>query len=149
MNAFFKESFELKDEDLTFRLDEQKKQDEEYRYDDSYDIWDDDHEYYDEEPIETIPDRINFAKYGKKSVTNGSDILDEIPASIYCDLVTTLTEKCVEHSLLEMWRFSSDLISSTTTQEIVDAVNWLETSPWFGHQAHFSQLLGGIKRNSS
>ena len=55
----------------------------------------------------------------------------------------------MEHSLLEMWRFSSDLISSTTTQEIVDAVNWLETSPWFGHQADFSQLLGGIKRNSS
>ena len=66
MNAFFKESFELKDEDLTFRLDEQKKQDEEYRYDDSYDIWDDDHEYYDEEPIETIPDRINFANMGRK-----------------------------------------------------------------------------------
>merc|ERR1712013_97142 len=32
---------------------------------------------------------------------------------------------------------------------IVDAVNKLQTSPWFGHQADFSQLLGGIRRNSS
>ena len=133
------------EEDLSFRLDDQE---EDYTYDDSYGIWDEAY-YDDDEPIVTTADRINFAKYGAKAATNDTDTLDQIPKSIYCDLVTTLSEKCVVHSLLEMWRFSSTLISSTTTQEIVDAVNRLETSPWFGHQADFSQLLGGIKRNSS
>ena len=128
-------------------MGDEDDQDEEYNYDESYDIWDD--AYYDDEPIVYTTERINFPKYGKKTVANVSDPLRDIPKNIYCDLVTTLSEKCVEHSLLEMWRFSGNLISSVTTEEILDAVNWLETSPWFGHQADFSQLLGGIKRNSS
>ena len=137
----------MKDEDVSYTMGDEDDQDEEYNYDESYDIWDD--AYYDDEPIVFTTDRINFHKYGKKTVANVSDPLRDIPKNIYCDLVTTLSEKCVEHSLLEMWRFSGNLISSVTTEEILDAVNWLETSPWFGHQADFSQLLGGIKRNSS
>jgi len=120
--------------------------------DDDYidDIWDDEYyDYSDDETIVTTVDRINFEKYGSKDVTNETETLSQLPKSIYCDLVTTLNEKCAVHNLLEMWRFSPSLISTTTTQEIVDAVNKLQTSPWFGHQADFSQLLGGIRRNSS
>jgi len=137
------------DEDITISVSDDEDHDDDYSYDESYGIWDD--AYYDNEPIATTKERINFVKYGKKSVktVSSSDTLDNIPKSIYCDLVTTLSEKCVTHSLLEIWRFSEDLISSVTTQEILDAVNWVETSPWFGHQADFSQLLGGIKRNST
>jgi len=120
--------------------------------DDEYidDIWDDEYyEYTEDETTVTTVDRINFDKYGSKDVTNETDTLSQLPKSIYCDLVTTLNEKCAVHNLLEVWRFSPSLINTTTTQEIVDAVNKLQTSPWFGHQVDFSQLLGGIRRNSS
>jgi len=120
--------------------------------DDEYidDIWDDEYyEYTEDETTVTTVDRINFDKYGSKDVTNETDTLSQLPKSIYCDLVTTLNEKCAVHNLLEVWRFSPSLINTTTTQEIVNAVNRLQTSPWFGHQVDFSQLLGGIRRNSS
>ena len=34
----------------------------------------------------------------------------------------------------EMWRYDSSLIQSTTQQEILDAVNLLERSPWYGYR---------------
>ena len=38
------------------------------------------------------------------------DILDDIPADIYCDLVETLNEKCLETSLLEIWKYNEEQI---------------------------------------
>ena len=48
-----------------------------------------------------------------------------------------------------MWRYDEDLIRSTTQQEILDAVNLLTKSPWFGYEVDYGQLLGGVVRNSS
>lgn len=48
-----------------------------------------------------------------------------------------------------MWRYDEQLIQTTTQQEILDAVNLLTKSPWFGYDLDYSGLLGGIKRNSS
>ena len=33
-----------------------------------------------------------------------------------------------------MWRYDASLIQSTTQQEILDAVNLLERSPWYGYR---------------
>ena len=33
--------------------------------------------------------------------------------------------------------------------QVVDAVNLLAASPWFGHATNFSSLLGGVTTNSS
>ena len=96
-------------------------------------------------------DRINFDKYSEKK--NKSDdnenIMETIPDNIYCDLVTTLNEKCIQTSLIEIWKYREELINSATQQEILDAVNLLVRSPWYGYDADYSSLLGGIQRNSS
>ena len=76
-------------------------------------------------------------------------MIEKLPANIYCDLVESLAERCGQHSLLEIWRYREDLIMTMTQQEILDAVNILETSPWFGHTMNYTQLLGGVTRNSS
>ena len=81
----------------------------EYQYSDYSDIWGDYpeeesfwEEYPDEE--ESLPSsfnniqRINFAKYGRQN--RSSDTKDEVtsslPDNIYCDLVTTLSDKCIQ-----------------------------------------------------
>ena len=48
-----------------------------------------------------------------------------------------------------MWRYEEELIRSTTQQEIIDAVNLLAKSPWFGYDLDYSGLLGGVTRNAS
>jgi predicted RND superfamily exporter protein len=95
--------------------------------------------------------RIDFGKYGKKNSVQQTSAVEvgDLPADIYCGLVTTLKEKCVMSSLLEMWRFDEAHIESATQQEILDAVNLLAKSPWFGYERDFASLLGGVERNSS
>ena len=42
---------------------------------------------------------------------------------VYCDLVNTLNEKCLEVSILEIWKFSRRRIEKLTQQDIINAVN--------------------------
>ena len=118
-------------------------------YDDK--IWDED-EYDDGEevPFKKPVKRINFSQYGNFSEGNKVEINGEdLPVDIYCNLIDTLNEKCFQSSLLEMWRFNEAYIKTTTQQEIIDAVNLLTKSPWFGYKRNFTELLGGIERNST
>ena len=64
---------------------------------------------------------------------------------IYCDLVLTLSEKCVASSLLEMWGYDEALICLSGQQEILNAVNLLTRS----YDKDFSAFLDCIERNSS
>ena len=118
-----------------------------------YDFWADEYNDYDEDysQIITTSNRINFNKYGNKSSNSEAalDVVDKLPDNIYCDLVTTLNEKCILTNLLEIWRYDERLIQTTTQQEIIDAVNLLTKSPWFGFDVDYSKFLGGIQRNSS
>lgn len=75
--------------------------------DDYYDyseIWG--QEYYDEvdeDDVEVEEVRINFHKYGRKANNTSDDAkehVEAVPDSIYCDLVTTLNEKCIQVSRL-------------------------------------------------
>ena len=95
--------------------------------------------------------RINFEKYGNKSNNKeaGQDTIDSLPDNIYCDLVTTLNEKCILTNLLEIWRYDEQHIRTATQQEIINAVNILTKSPWFGYDTDYSKFLGGIERNAS
>jgi len=123
---------------------------------DYYDPWAGEYYYdYDAEVQEDEIPRINFDKYAPEKgnstelVAGGEDIVDGLPYTIYCDLVTTLNSKCQEHSLLEIWRYDEELILTATQEEILDAVNRLTKSPWYGYGANYSGNLGGIKYNSS
>ena len=71
-------------------------------------IWGEDYYYDDEEEksenIPTIEERINFAKYGRKVINateneasdDTKDHVDDLPDNIYCDLINTLNEKCIQ-----------------------------------------------------
>merc|ERR1711892_574155 len=121
-------------------------------YDDNYDFWTGEYdEYSDENEVISTKERIDFNKYGKKSEKKKEalETVDDLPDNIYCDLVTTLNEKCVLTNLLEIWRYDEDLINTVTQEEIVRAVNVLERSPWFGYDTDYSKLLGGMTRNNS
>merc|ERR1711892_996369 len=97
-------------------------------YDDNYDFWTGEYdEYSDENEVISTKERIDFNKYGKKSEKKKEalEAVDDLPDNIYCDLVTTLNEKCVLTNLLEIWRYDEDLINTVTQEEIVRAVNVL------------------------
>ena len=130
--------------------DETSNADEEYDYD--Y-IWEDyESEYGTETPQAREELRIDFQKYGRQTSDNISESdsrIEALPDTIYCDLVESLKEKCGQRSLLEIWRYREDLIMTATKEEILRAVSSIETSPWFGHSMNYSQLLGGVTRNSS
>lgn len=100
---------------------------------------------------EAVIERINYKKYGSKNNTKNDkkEVVDSLPPNIYCDLVETLNQKCFQTSLLEIWRYKEDFINTVTQQEIIDAINKLTISPWFGYKTEYSSLLGGIERNSS
>ena len=122
-----------------------------YEYEE-YDFWSDEYDEYpeDNEIVKTVQ-RINFLKYGNKSSNKEAALntVDSLPDNIYCDLVTTLNEKCILTNLLEIWRYNEEHIRTATQQEIIDAVNLLTKSPWFGYEADYEKFLGGIERNSS
>ena len=128
--------------------------DDKNNYDDEeYDFWGGEYDEYPEETeeIATPVKRINFEKYGNKSNNKeaGQDTIDSLPDNIYCDLVTTLNEKCILTNLLEIWRYDEQHILTATQQEIINAVNILTKSPWFGYDTDYSKFLGGIERNAS
>ena len=96
--------------------------------------------------------------------SDGSDVADDLPPRVYCDLVTTLNSKCVMTNLLEMFRYDEEVIRTSSTQvschkavmqavtvvtssqEIIRAVHELGRSPWYGYTRDFSSLLGGVSR---
>ena len=70
-------------------------------------------EYRDVAAVVAPPERINFRKYGRRagnSSGGGGGGAADLPRGVYCDLVTTLNSKCVQTSLLEMWRYDHNNI---------------------------------------
>ena len=73
--------------------------------DDYYDFWADEYDDYAESDYnEIVKARINFDKYGKKTINilagDKKNVVDDLPKNIYCDLVQTLNKKCIQTSLL-------------------------------------------------
>ena len=104
-----------------------------------YDFWADEYDDYDLTPVISIKPRIDFAKYSKKEDSSDSGTEDSLPRDIFCDLVNTLNTKCGMSSLLEMWRYEEDIIKTTTEEEILEAVNNLTHSPWYGYEANYTK----------
>lgn len=113
---------------------------------DDYDIWDD---YFDS-PVtnnSTVSTSTKAPTPAKKD--GNSDYLEHLPRDIYCDLVSTLDKRCAELSLLEIWDYNGDIINNLSQQEILDAVNTLDKSPWFFSKRNYLDDLSGLTRNSS
>lgn len=78
-----------------------------------------------------------------------SDIIDDLPREIYCDLVHTISKQCAQYSILEIWRYDEDIIKSLTTQDIINDLNTVKKSPVTGYDANYAYFLGGKKYNES
>ena len=74
------------------------------------------------------------------------DLVDKLPPSIYCDLIETLSDKCGEYSILEIWKYQRSVIERLTEQDILNAINTVDESPVFGYETNFTEYLGGVTR---
>jgi hypothetical protein len=56
--------------------------------------------------------RIDFGKYGPKKAGDkrAEDEKVQLPDDIYCDLVNTLNDKCLQTGLLSMWKYNRFVI---------------------------------------
>ena len=100
----------------------------------------DDYYYYDEESAydqEVIHDPVS-----DQAAQGQVDIVADLPPDIYCDLIETLNDKCLESSILEIWKFNEDIIRRLSTEDILEAVNVINKSPHYGYNFNYSTLLG-------
>ena len=74
----------------------------------------------------------------------------------YCDIVEDMEMACIEFSILELWakngKYEDDLdktINSLTTEDILYKINNVNTSGIFLVERNFTELLSGIRRNST
>uniref|UniRef100_A0A1B6J9K4 SSD domain-containing protein n=1 Tax=Homalodisca liturata TaxID=320908 RepID=A0A1B6J9K4_9HEMI len=72
-----------------------------------------------------------------------------LPSAIFCSIVSSFSTGCYEHSLLEFWSYNEEEIESLTKEDIIFALNHTTISPVLGLSMHYTQLLGGVKRNAS
>ena len=64
-------------------------------------------------------------------------------------MIGTFEKQCLEQSLLEIWMYNEQIIRKLSQQDIIDAINKLDSSPYFGFKYNYAELLGSIKRNQS
>lgn len=113
----------------------------------SYELFQDDsYSYFDDYNYDYIED-FEEDPVSDAAIQDQVDILDDIPDDIYCSLVETLNEKCLETSLLEIWKYNEKMIKGLTQEKIIEAVNVIKQSPHFGHNFDYSKLLGDITRD--
>ena len=73
----------------------------------------------------------------------------ELPHNVYCELIGSFESQCLEQSLLEIWMYNERIINKLTQQDIINAVNVLDRSPYFGFKYNYAELLGSIERNQT
>lgn len=68
---------------------------------------------------------------------------------MYCRIINKLDTACMEHSVLELWKFSQQKINNLTEEKIIKALNRTTVSPVYGHPTDYVRLLGDIRRNET
>ena len=46
-----------------------------------------------------------------------------------------------------MWRYEEETVRTTWEEEVLQGVNTLVRSPWYGHATDYTRLLGGLQRD--
>jgi hypothetical protein len=96
----------------------------------------------DEEPVRIKEEEEESKEEEDDDEDDVNDGFDGLPPQIYCDLVTTLEDKCAERSILELWEYDEDVIRSLTKEDIIEAINNIKTSPVFGYETDFTTHVG-------
>ncbi|KAK3894018.1 hypothetical protein Pcinc_002205 [Petrolisthes cinctipes] len=72
-----------------------------------------------------------------------------LPREDYCQFLNSLEEVCMENSLLEVFDYDEEYITSLTQEEILQEVNEVENSAVTGLPLNVSQFLADIKRDNA
>ncbi len=77
--------------------------------------------------------RIDFGKYGPKKAGDkrAEDEKVQLPDDIYCDLVNTLNDKCLQTGLLSMWKYNRFVILYCTVHAFILVVSIGQISKFF------------------
>ncbi|XP_035705979.1 NPC intracellular cholesterol transporter 1 isoform X2 [Folsomia candida] len=75
-------------------------------------------------------------------------VYHSIPESLYCSIIDTLEEACLESNPVELWSYDKDVIYNLTQEEIIRVFNHEIISPVFGRKTKYKMELGGkIEKN--
>ncbi|GLV43096.1 Patched-related [Carabus blaptoides fortunei] len=67
----------------------------------------------------------------------------------YCQIIESLIKECYQRSILEIFKYDSNILRNMTNEDIINYVNVVDISPVTGHPVNYTELLGGIRRNST
>lgn len=65
----------------------------------------------------------------------------------YCHLIESMPQKCMEHSILEIWGYNKKIIELLNEEDIINDLDKIKISSVFGIKTNFTKYLGGIERN--
>ncbi|KAG7160185.1 NPC intracellular cholesterol transporter 1-like 1 [Homarus americanus] len=71
-----------------------------------------------------------------------------LPRDHYCELLESLEQVCLENSILEIFGYDHDFISSLTQQQIIRDINTVDISIVTGFPVNVTGFLGNIERNA-
>ncbi|CAL4124394.1 unnamed protein product [Meganyctiphanes norvegica] len=77
----------------------------------------------------------------------GTDYSTVFDRETYCDYLGEMENKCMEHSILEIWGYERDYIESLDNDDIINDLNSYDTSAVFGFPKNFSEHLGEVQRD--
>lgn len=77
----------------------------------------------------------------------GTDWTAWLSRDQYCEILTSLKQVCHERSILEVFGYDHDVISSLTQEQIINRINTIKTSVVTGFLINVAGLLGKAERD--
>lgn len=84
---------------------------------------------------------------GESEVEGTIDVVSLAPTSLYCTIYNRLERSCYMRSILDIWKYDSNVIRNLTIENVLDSINTITISPSLGHDMNYTQLLGDIIRD--
>nr|XP_045610893.1 protein patched homolog 2-like [Procambarus clarkii] len=72
-----------------------------------------------------------------------------LPRYAYCEFLESMDEVCLENSILEVFGYDRDFITSLDQQQIIRTINTVNTSVVTGFPINITQFLGAAERDGA
>ncbi|XP_069951253.1 patched domain-containing protein 3-like [Cherax quadricarinatus] len=71
-----------------------------------------------------------------------------LPRNSYCEFIESMKEACLESSILEVFGYDHDYISSLSQQQIIKQINTVDTSAVTGFPINITTFLGKVETDT-
>lgn len=78
----------------------------------------------------------------------GMDWSTILPRDSYCEFLESMEQACLETSILEVFGYDRDFLSSLSQEQIISEINIVDTSAVTGFPINITGFLGNIEKNS-